>query len=103
MRSLLGALGRGYGVGGDKRQCLPITLIQVFSFYVFQSPRSKCFCLQMFFVAFTMFTNVMLTQTRFYYLFHFDCLNVRSVVYANTDVVGDFTFSRSLAFHGIKV
>ena len=82
---------------------------------VYQSPRSKCFFLcvpitliQVFLLsnvsnAFTMFTNVMLTQSCFCYLFHFDCFNVRSVVYAYTDVVVDFTFSRSLAFHGIKV
>ena len=65
--------------------CVPITLIQVFLLSNVSN-------------AFTMFTNVMLTQSRFNI-----CFNVRSVVYANTDVVGDFTFSRSLAFHGIKV
>ena len=77
---------------------------------VYQSPRSKCFLFMctnhldpsvFAFKCFKCFHNV--DSKSFYYLFHFDCFNVRSIVYANTDVVRDFTFSRSLAFHEIKV
>ena len=35
MGSLLGALGRGYGGDCDKRQCLPITFIQLWNLFLF--------------------------------------------------------------------
>ena len=82
---------------------------------VYQSPRSKCFLFMctnhldpsvFAFKCFKCFHNVYqchVDSKSFSYLFLFYCFNVKSVVYANTDVVGDFTFSRSLAFHVIKV